>query len=145
MLRAYRAVEMMGQARLYTHGLDSADLNQDNAGVQAWLRDKKKEKKPIPPAEHGVIAIGRENTASLLIHLGDVYGNKLLDADQYKSLKPRVRNKSLLIHGFTAQTAGIDEQRLRDTLTRLELLFVEDGPEPNTARLAAARFPFGGG
>lgn len=135
LLRAYRALEMMGQARLFTHGLDTANL--DRRRVAQWVRTE-----ALRPDSHGIVAIGREKTASLLSFLQDDFGNKLLCAGNYPSLQPRTRNESILIHGLRAQTTTADERRLAETLDNLERLFLEEDPTQNPARLAVAQFPF---
>ena len=129
LVRAYRVLELIGQARLLEHGLDSGDLDCRNVAVRC-LQGKIRKKKQEPlRTQAGRLCAGRFQVARLLRILGDDLAEPLLDYDRGNSadwkslLNPSVRNKSLLIHGFQAQ-AGSGRFLLADALRRLERLAV---------------------
>lgn len=146
-LRAYRVLELIGQLRLFVHGLDSARLPPDHQAVQA-LAEKlaKKRSASFGNNKDGTLTAGRELVARLLKVLGDPLAERLLNFDK-KSGLPRIsdRNISVLIHGF--QAVGPDQDRpLRDLYVALEELLREDGGPSASHSLAVARslaFPVG--
>lgn len=135
-LRAYRVLELIGQARLFMHGLDSGQLPPEHPAVQE-LKAKLKENE----SGFGVIrktgnyTAPRELSARLLKVLGDPMGARLLKVGEGDFVK--ARNRSLLIHGFSATRMSSDEE-LRKIYAELENLLLEDSAEAASA-LEAAR------
>jgi CRISPR-associated protein (TIGR02710 family) len=142
LLRAYRALELMGQARLYDHGLKSENVDQSHAGVAKFMTEMISKKEPLTADNRGRINLARQNVARLLKSMGDSFGTKLIQAAEAEGVKQR--NQSLLIHGFEALAGAAPVSDLSSMLDSLERLFREDDPS-NSARMAAAGFPFGGG
>lgn len=104
-LRAYRVLELVGQLRLFTHGLDSARLPPDNCSVRK-LAARLAKKRSVgfgTNAKDGTLTAGRELVARLLKELGDPLAETLFNFDKQPNL-PRIsdRNVSVLIHGFKA-------------------------------------------
>ena len=141
LLRAYRVLELMGQARLYDHGLESDRIDQTHPGFVKFRQEKAGKRETLVPDRRGQISLARENVARLLKSMEDGFGNKLLDAVEFKGTKER--NHSLLIHGFEAHSAAAPVADLEALLDSLERLFDEENPA-NGERMEAARFPFGG-
>lgn len=141
LLRAYRVLELMGQARLYDHGLESDRIDQAHPGFVKFREEKERKRERLEPDRRGQISLARESVARLLKSMGDGFGKKLLDAVEFKGIKER--NHSLLIHGFQAHSAATPVADLEAMLESLERLFHEDNPA-NGERMEAARFPFGG-
>ncbi len=139
-LRAYRVIELVGQLRLFTHGLDSARLPADHQAVQT-LRAKlaKKGSASFGEKNDGTLTAGRELVARLLKELGDPLAKTLLKFDN-QSGPPRIsnRNVSVLIHGF--QAVGPDEDGpLRTLYRRLEQLLIDDAGDSARQQLGVAR------
>lgn len=102
-LRAYRALEMLGQARLFDHSLDSAALPADHEQVQQLQRDlEKKGGAGFGVNKDGTHNAGRELVARLLKRLNDPFGQELLEVGSRGALRIARRNHSVLIHGFEA-------------------------------------------
>jgi CRISPR-associated protein (TIGR02710 family) len=124
-LRAYRIAEMLGQARLFGHGLDSSFLDPQNPTVGNLQRDLEKGgSTPLGAINRfgkQYLTAGREQTFRLLGRLKDTFSNKL------KTVGPQVesRNHSILIHGFDRLDA-LDSQGLGATYDELEALLRED-------------------
>jgi CRISPR-associated protein (TIGR02710 family) len=143
LLRSYRAQEMIGQARLFLHMLDSEDLDDSRPEVQKWLKQREDAKNPVLRRQ-GRLEIGKGLVADLLVSLGDEMGTALQEEGRFKGLTPKMRNKSLLIHGFEAKTQGLGKEKLLETVAALEQIFrMEEAG--NDHRLQAAQFGFGGG
>jgi hypothetical protein len=130
-LRAYRVLELVGQLRLFAHGLDSARLPPDHPAVQA-LATKLEKNRSVGFGTNnrdGTLTAGRELVARLLKGLDDPLATSLLNFDKQPGL-PRIsdRNISVLIHGFEA--VGPEEdlplRRLYAALERLLLCDAED-------------------
>lgn len=139
-LRAYRVLELVGQRRLFSHGLDSARLPPDHAAVRA-LGDKlaKKGSAGFGKNKDGTLTAGRELVARLLKQLGNELAKTLLNFDKQPGL-PRIsdRNYSVLIHGFQA-VGPDDDAPLRALYRELEALLVRDAGDDAKAALLTAR------
>jgi len=100
-VRVYRVLELIGQTRLFEHGQDSAELQ-----------------------------VTRDRVARMLEKWGDPLAGSLKQYDKPKTpnatlLKPRNRNNSILIHGFSAR-AGAARGPLRSLLVDLARLTKRD-------------------
>jgi CRISPR-associated protein (TIGR02710 family) len=136
LVRAYRVVELIGQYRLFSHALDPADLKPP----QEWLARQEASGSPVRPNFDGKLQIGREAGASLLAFLKDPLAARLSNLDWLGELSVNARNKSVLIHGFTARTRGKKAQ-IGELLSKVEQFFVEENSR-NNSRLLSAGFPF---
>src|SRR5262249_13269093 len=66
-IRAYRIVEMVGQLRLFDHGLDSGALPPDHPVVKALQDQLVKDKSPVlTKARRGFLEASRQQVARLL-------------------------------------------------------------------------------
>jgi CRISPR-associated protein (TIGR02710 family) len=113
-VRAYRTMELIGQARLFGHGLDSANLPAGNAAVNS-LNEKLKRKGShgfgVTPG--GTLTAPRQLVARLLKELGDDLAPELLKLPNAFPLIEK-RNQSILIHGF--EPAGPQDEADLNTL-----------------------------
>ena len=141
LVRAYRILELIGQARLFDHGLDSGNLDPDHKAVQSLQKDLEKERKSLKKKRNGKFEAGREQSARILKRCKDPLAKRLLDFERKASLSPTLRNHSLLIHGFAA-CAPEDPEALRRLFADLAQLIQADN-EPKTVNewLAVARTP----
>ena len=122
LVRAYRVLELIGQARLFDLGLDSGDLDRGHHAVQALQRKiEKKGQDPLTESHGGALQASRFQVARLLKQCGDTLAGRLLEFDREALLKPSLRNNSLLIHGFVARAPDDPEslRRLFGELARL--------------------------
>lgn len=138
-LRSYRIAEMLGQTRLFHHGLDSSFLDPQNPVVAKLQKDLAKGgSSPFGStarAGQQYLTAAREQTFRLLSRLKDPFWEKL------KSIGPEVesRNHSILVHGFDRLDA-LDAQLLAVTYDRLEGLLREDLGSVAEKWLLAAHF-----
>lgn len=141
LVRAYRVLELIGQARLFDHGLDSAVLKRDHPAVQA-VQEKieKKNQAPLADGRSGELQAGRFQTARILEECGDPLAKRLLKFENEVSLNPTLRNNSVLIHGFFAG-APEDPDSLRRLLLDLVQLAGDDHPNVVDEWLSIARTP----
>ena len=129
LVRAYRALELVGQARLFQYGLDSGALDPNHEAVRALeQRLKEKNNAPLTLCRHGKLQAGRQQVARLLKRYGDPLGVRLLRFEEDPQLKPTLRNNSVLVHGFAAR-APADPEPLRGLFEDLEALVRDDGGE----------------
>lgn len=126
-LRAYRVLELVGQRRLFDHGLDSERLPPDNAAVQTLKKKlERKGSASFGKNSNGTLTAGRLLVARLLKVIGDPLAQKLLDFNQQPNLNCVAnRNISVLIHGFEAVGPNEDVP-LRALYGELEQLLLED-------------------
>ena len=124
LLRSYRALEMIGQARLFDLGLDSENLDRRNPEVQRW-RAINSSASP---------RLNRAEVISLLDFLGDSFAAEL---DKAAKAGAWDRNRSLLLHGFLAQA---DRAKVRVIHERVLDVF-EREKHDNSDRLQSATFP----
>lgn len=132
LLRSYRALEMMGQARLFDRGLDSENLDSSQAQVKGWLADHTARGYGLPARRQ--LQLNREQTLSLLQYLGDEFASELAGAAQSGAWD---RNGSLLIHGFKATSDG---KKCRQILAVVRETFALEHKK-NAERLETAAFP----
>ena len=126
LVRAYRLLELIGQARLFDHGLDSANLDPGHDAVVAVQRESEQEKrKPLSEGPGGKLLASRFQVGRLLRRCGDPLAKSLLRFDDETLLKPTLRNNSVLVHGFAAR-APDDPASLRRLFQDLEELARED-------------------
>ena len=140
LLRAYRVLELIGQFRLFDHGHDSARIDPENHDVKK-LREQLDRKKyenfgkaPNKKGDATFLTAGRMVTARFLDHLGDSFGKELIRFDDDRATldggrkepqaKARMRNKSILIHGFSV--AKLDGDSLKELHNRIEALLEKD-------------------
>ena len=144
LVRAYRTLELVGQARLFDHGLDSGNLDPNHEAVKGLQRRlKKKDDEPLALGRRGELQAGRRQVARLLKERRDPLGKRLLDFEKNPQLKPTQRNNSVLVHGFVAR-APADPGPLRGLFQALEALVRDDLREaaPEVAEwLRTARSP----
>ena len=120
LVRAYRLLELLGQARLFDHGLDSANLDPAHDAVLAVQREsERKKRKPLSEGPSGELQASRFQVGRLLRHCRDPLAKPLLRFDNETLLKPTLRNNSVLVHGFTAR-APDDPALLRRLFRDLE-------------------------
>jgi hypothetical protein len=140
-LRAYRVLELVGQLRLFSHGLDSGRLPRDHTAVQAvGAKLAKKGSAGFGTnKKDGTLTAGRELVARLLKALGDPLAQTLLNFDKQPDL-PRIsdRNFSVLIHGFQA-VGPDDKQPMRALYRELEKLLIDDAGDLAREHLHVAR------
>ncbi len=147
LVRLYRVLELMGQMRLFLHGIDTGRVNPEDERVRAWLEGLEEKDRPRPNRD-GLLELGREKAASLLHFLERRKGNgkdlelaeKLKDLDWLGEWGPAMRNRSILIHGFKAKSRE-REGELRRLLEEISSLYCGENPE-NAGMLEACRFPF---
>ena len=142
LVRAYRVLELIGQARLFDHGLDSGDLDGTRRAVQRLQRKiEKKNQAPLAVGRSGALQAGRFQVARLLKECEDPLAERLLAFEREALLKPTLRNDSVLIHGFVAR-APENAESLRSLFQKLAQLAEADGdPESFDEWLSIARTP----
>jgi CRISPR-associated protein (TIGR02710 family) len=126
-IRAYRIVEMVGQVRLFDHGLDAGALPAEHPAVitlQDKLRKKKDDLMTEVRGRPGFLQAARLQAARLLKVLKDCLAARLLTLGNHGFITKR--NKGVLIHGFEP-LGSTDAAMLRAFLQELELLLHEDG------------------
>lgn len=145
-IRAYRALELLGQIRLFDRCLDSARLPADHSDVSDftnYLRNHKKigqDELAFTRNPDGTLSAARERAARLLKRMGDSLAVDLLKFDQDNpQLTTGARNHSILVHGFTAVDLP-DPEPLRHAFQNLEKLILCDGGADATAHLCHARW-----
>ncbi len=139
--RAYRVLESAGQARLFTHGLDSEAVDPTHPGVKEWLEYKKRKGNSVASRLQGKLTLGREHVASLLKRLKDPMGEALSNPKERLGMDVTTwRNLSILNHGFASNTEAHHEE-LRRLLQGLRDLLRKD-PDLEEWTIEAARFPF---
>ncbi len=121
-VRFYRILELVGQARLFDHLRDSSKLDPEDEAVKL-LQARIRKKKQRPLERRGAhVCVGRFNASRLLKKLDDPLAKHLLRYEKTPAetaLDPRLRNDSLLIHGFAAK-APADRARLNTIRRELE-------------------------
>lgn len=117
LLRAYRSLELMGQAELYRFGIETDGADPENAAIKAWVAYRRKEGKSIPENKPGKgYQLSKMLVGSLLKHLRSPLANDLNKFDEDRVIKAEKRNVSLLIHGFVAQATAERVTELRGML-----------------------------
>ena len=140
LIRAYRVLELIGQIRLFDQGYDSVALSSENTTI-VRLRDKLKKSKSNDfdkDPKTGKLKASRYLVARLLKELDDQLADLLLNFDnRHSEAQTRIRNQSILIHGFTA-TEQAEAISLHKVIADLERLLKEDDPKAGE-RLTVAR------
>ena len=142
LVRAYRVLELIGQARLFDRGLDSGDLDRSHPAVhELQRRISKKKQSVLTEGRSGELQAGRFQVARVLKICGDPLAERLLAFEEEPLLKPTLRNNSLLIHGFAAR-APENPDSLYGLFGALVQLTKDDGGS-NTVEdwLSVARVP----
>ncbi len=139
LVRAYRVLELIGQLRLFAHGLDSEDIDARHPTAGKWLVEQKD---PPRRDSRDRLSIGREKVASLLGALGDELAPRLTTLDWLGEFQPHLRNKSILIHGFKSRTREKTTE-ITELLRRLQVFYLSENEE-NEKRMRAATFEFRG-
>lgn len=142
LVRAYRVLELVGQARLFDHGFDSGALDPACPAVQAvQARIEKNKQAPLDTGRDGKLRTGRFQVARILKECGDPLAKRPLGFEDEALLKPTLRNNSLSIHGF-AVAAPEEPEALRGLFDKLAQLAKADaGADAVDGRLAVARIP----
>jgi len=139
LVRAYRALELLGQARLFDWSLDSGDLDGAHRAVQAVQRKiAMKGQDPIGKGRGDKLQAARQQVARILKECGDPLAERLLQFEQETLLKPTLRNNSVLVHGFVARAPG-EPNPLRRLFREIAAIAVEDAGEEAAARFRTAR------
>ena len=126
-MRAYRVLELIGQARLFDHDLDSGKLDPDHAAVRAVrAKIRKRNQAPLGSGRDGRLQAGRFQVARILKECGDPLAGRLPGFENESLLKPTLRNNSLLIHGFAVGAPG-EPETLRRMFGELAQLARDDG------------------
>ncbi len=143
LLRAYRVLELVGQARLFDRGYDSACIPPDDPRVRAFdarMRKKKSASFGLDPGGKSWTA-PRMVTARFLKHMGDPLAKSLIELGgkrEKRELGISDRNHSILIHGFYA-VGPKDEKPMRELYCALEKLILADQGAEGRERLKIAR------
>ncbi len=113
--RAYRILELVGQMRLFERGYDAARLPPDDEHVQRALNllEQKKKESFFWDETNSCYLAPRMPATYLLTCLGGPMGKRLSQEADKGALPPRLRNRSILIHGFQASaTSRTDAEKL---------------------------------
>ena len=141
LVRAYRVLELIGQARLFDHRLDSAALDPGHGAVKDLQRKlAKKGDTPLTFGPGGKLQAGRLHVARILKRCNDLLAPRLFEFDKGSLLRPTLRNTSVLVHGFVARAPG-GPGPLHELFSALEALVHDDGGAPVAERLRVARSP----
>lgn len=148
LVRCYRVLELVGQARLFRHGYDSENIPCGDPQVEAYLqqltgKNDKARQTELPKARaDGTCSFARLHAARFLKHLGDPISRQLLKAAEVShdgaSLKDR--NVSILIHGYAAVTARGQSSARQMTDANASLLEMAFGGDA-LVWLGRARWP----
>ena len=137
-VRAYRVLELVGQARMFDLVLDSARLPADHPLVVKMMQKlaKDRSRDQFGQNRDGTRTAARQLVARTLKCGQDPLAMRLLRLGEHRLIK--ARNSSLLIHGFQS-TGAQDRDALEGLYGELEALIAEDGGEDAASRLNAAR------
>lgn len=146
LVRLYRVLELIGQTRLFEHGFDSARIDPANEKVAGWLREMGQNPDPGPAP----LQLPREKAAHFLFYLEKLEQNedgvriaeKLRDLSWLDDLEfgVRMRNSSILIHGFKARTPTKESRLLRVMQRIVEFYCGESRDNPGWLESAHFRF-----
>lgn len=136
-IRAYRVLELIGQARLFDYGHDSGNLDPNHADVQAMVDKLEKSRSaPFAKSREGGFTAARMQVVRFLKHLGDTLAPQLKRLGECNFIDSR--NHHVLIHGFQSM-APSDVDALKDYYMKLDQLVCDDGGEQAERRLKIAR------
>ena len=142
LVRAYRILELIGQARLFDLGLDSGNLDPEHAAVRAVrAKIRKKNQAPLGIGHDGRLQAGRFQVARILKESGDSLAVRLLEFENEALLRPTLRNNSLLIHGFAVGAPGESEVLYRLFGELAQLAREDSGASVIDDWLSVARTP----
>ncbi|MDR3515406.1 MAG: TIGR02710 family CRISPR-associated CARF protein [Azospirillaceae bacterium] len=138
LVRCYRLLELVGQARLFDRGYDSARIPL-TAAVQEFQKKLRKSNSTLPTMKDGCLQMPREQAARFLKFLNDDLAKSLI-GDDIKDVKNR--NYSILIHGFENK-APADLTAWNVLLQKIDNIIHDDrnNSEYCDAQLNVARFP----
>lgn len=136
-LRGYRVLELLGQIRLFDNGHNSSSIDPHHPDIEE-AKSLPGRHRPRFSGDPDRPTAGRVAVALLLKHLGDDFGDELLELGQQKN-GFEARNESILIHGF--ETFKPERRSLEDLYVQLEQLLRRVRPERHQAdtMLALAR------
>lgn len=137
-LRAYRVLELVGQFRLLDQGLNAAWLDPQDPRVQELEAELRRRGRDALPLRGRRVQTAREHSARLLRLMNDQIAERLLDLGGRGPVRADSRNKSILIHGFSA--AFTDRAGMERMYRELEKLLRDDDPEGAPRRLELARW-----
>ena len=144
LVRIYRLLELITRYRLFSHGIDSEDVNDRNPAVTEWLASKMQTR----GASRRVGSLGRVEAAQLLLFVEQKQpvsrrtkiAEKLARTDQLLGVRDNeLRNGSILIHGLSASSAPI-AGRIPQILAEARRFFYEEH-DGNERLHLTARFP----
>ncbi len=121
-VRVYRVAELVGQASLFGHGVDSEKVPGDRSELRELREELAREgRQPFAKRADGTVPLGRENVARLLTIMKDPIGEYLTRIAG--ELPFGRRNNSILVHGFEARAPEISRidaglEKLRDLARR---------------------------
>lgn len=142
LLRGYRVLELTGQFLLFKQGIDSESIDPDIPAVKHLQGElEKKGSHGFGCDKNGRFKAPRELAARLLKRLDEPLAKDLLHFDnEHTRVEARQRNRSILIHGFTA-TSGSDASALDKLYDDLESLLNKSCSEV-VSRAKSATDPF---
>lgn len=147
LLRIYRGLELMGQAELYRYGIETDGTDPEREEICRWLDYRRKEGSRIPeivPKKRGY-ELSKDLVGSLLKFLKSPLARDLNNFDQNRDFQAKLRNTSLLIHGFSIKATRKTVKELEGMLT-VGLPSIARKGVPDELRWIerAVRFPGGG-
>lgn len=112
LVRSYRVLELVGQARLFDHGMSSDAVPEDHPKVKKLRRDLEKSRSnDFNRNPKGGLYASRILTARLLGRLDDPLGKPLQFFDsEHGAFAAESRNTSVLIHGFDTKASNRPDQ-----------------------------------
>lgn len=141
-VRAYRILELIGQARLFDQGLDSAHVSTSEAFVGDFIEllESKRRYPPYPKGKKGYqyYEFSREMVCVFLEWRGDQFGSKLLRTASANKIDNR--NISILNHGLAATGPENKDQLIKIYLTIKDLI-IKDNPQHGEDWLSITKFP----
>ncbi|MBF0214042.1 MAG: TIGR02710 family CRISPR-associated protein [Magnetococcales bacterium] len=140
-VRAYRVLEMAGQMALFRHGHDSAGLDPHDSEIVRYVaKSDKSGNAPLSRTRDGLLMAGRERVTGLLKQFNDPLARVLIELGNSPIMSARVRNDSVLIHGFQARAP--DEGTMRAFYQQLKERVLQPGCGPEVdAWLSIAQTP----
>ena len=112
LVRSYRVLELVGQSRLFSRGIDSERIPPEHEVVKRTReRIRKSKSSDFSLRGDGFLMAARETAARLLKEFGDPLAPELLAfAGRGEALKAKNRNSSILIHGFEARAPSDESE-----------------------------------
>jgi CRISPR-associated protein (TIGR02710 family) len=117
LLRAYRSLELIGQAELYRYGIETNGADPNRKEIADWIGYRRAEGKSVPELKRGTgYLLSKDLVGSLLKFLKSPVANDLNNFDSKRDFQAKLRNTSLLIHGFAVQATGERTKELEGML-----------------------------